>query len=181
MMPFFFFLLLDSVDGSALAALPAVDSEVVPLPVAAVPVVVAPLLVAGEAAGAGGVEELPVVGGGVVVSVIAGAAAGAVSSAFGAAVVEACVEGGGVPSEFIGSGRAEFSVAGAAVSAGAVSVPPVVDAGTDVSEPAGTVSTATEFPDATPLPPPAMTPGGAEPGLRTSTADVVSAGGCKFG
>jgi hypothetical protein len=161
--PFFFFLLVDSVLGSALAALPAVGS-------AAVPVVVLSLLVpAGLAAGAV-----------LSVAVAAGATVGGVASGFPVAGAGSAV-GAGVVSVFIGAGSAEPSGAGATVSAGGVSVGVPELAGTDVSDPAGTVSTATEFPEAPPPPPDAMTPGAADPGFKISTADVASAGGCKFG
>ena len=164
--PFFFFLLVDSVVGSAFAALPAVDS-------ALVPVLVLSLVVPGElAAGAGCIPGE------------AGAAAGGVAPGFafeGAASPGGAAAGGVAGSEFMGAGSAEPSGAGATVSAGGVSVPVPALIGTEVSDPAGTVSTATEFPDPTPPPPEAMAPGAADPGFKISTAEVASTGGCKFG
>jgi hypothetical protein len=163
--PFFFFLLLDSVVGSAFAALPAVDS-------ALVPVLVLSLVVPGEpAAGAGCTPG------------VAGTAAGGVASGFAFAGAESLLgaaAGGAADSEFMGAGSAEPSGAGATVSAGGVSVVVPVLIGTEVSDPAGTVSTATEFPDPPP-PPVAIAPGAADPGFKISTAEVASTGGCKFG
>lgn len=180
----FFFLLEDSDLGSGFSALAAVCSELVfAAAVLAVPLAV-PLPVAG---GFAAPEELPFTEPPDVITAVASgvAAAGAASVAAVAGVsgsaTGAAVSDDGVVPRFIGAGRLPLS--GTAAGASVAGADPVLagvadESPVDSDEPAGTVSTAIEFPD----PPPAPTePGVLLPGLSTSVADSDSAGGCKFG
>ncbi len=163
-------MLLDSALGSDFSGAAAVCSFEVPLP--------------GAAAGGALDEDSPA---GVSVGV-AESGAGAVAAGAVPAAGAGCSAAGGVVAsgvEVVGSmafGRLLTSEPvptslvpeGLLVPAGAAVESPV-----ESPEPAGTVSTATEFPF--PPPPPADRTAGTAPGLSTSVAEVASTGGVKFG
>jgi len=164
----FFFLLLDSALGSDFSGVEAVCSLLVPLPGAALGA--APGAVTTDVDSPAGVS-------------VGDAAAGAAPAAAGAGCSVGGVEASGAELGSIGFGKLPASEepgatslvpAGFPEAGGAAVVSPV-----ESPDPAGTVSTAIEFPP--PAPPPDDRTPGTAPGFKTSVAEVASTGGVKLG